>query len=545
MKYMTSKWMKAAALAGVVLSMAACSDDEIDNTVSRNLSVIQLTPSTDYIKLDESKPDEPVLTLEWSTAHDYGNDYITTYEYEMELSGSTADAIHEYEDDEVFRRTYTNKELQDILVDQFGQTTSTVGTMMFTVTASFEGPRLVVPDIATASVKVKTYGAKQFQASALWMDGSAVGDERVALERSESDTLVYTATASLSAGTIRFPLINYDEENAIGATEPDATIGEDEMDALVTDEQEANYWVIPEADTYKITVNLRTHKVRILSTSNIVSLEKLYMAGSAVGSENVEISQCLENSKLYAWKGTLSAGTIYFPTEQEGSTDMSIVGKKSTAITDGEAMTFTQVATASADSKGWKITEAGTYRIVVDMDAKSVTIYSAATDLQNTTVSYNNTVDKINPYSQEVTELWMWGGFNSSAHDADKKAGFQEKYKLTQSLADPNVFVYYGDVLPRESVVDGNNQSGDNKGKAIQAYVKFLVSSIENNVYAYGSTADAKRNSYSGYVAPALGEKSTIVGGQGNNRYAFFIIPENCNYVCVDIKNMTVVFDVK
>ena len=151
-------------VAAIALSLAACGDDDIDNAASRNLSVIQITPSADYIKLDETKPDEVALTLEWSPAHNYGNEYITTYEYEMQLDGSAADKLHEYEDDAVFRRSYTNKELQDMLVDKFGQTTSTLGTMIFTVTASFNGPRLVVPDIATANVKIKTYGANQFLA---------------------------------------------------------------------------------------------------------------------------------------------------------------------------------------------------------------------------------------------------------------------------------------------------------------------------------------------------------------------------------------------
>ncbi len=532
-------------VAAIALSLAACGDDDIDNAASRNLSVIQITPSADYIKLDETKPDEVALTLEWSPAHNYGNEYITTYEYEMQLDGSAADKLHEYEDDAVFRRSYTNKELQDMLVDKFGQTTSTLGTMIFTVTASFNGPRLVVPDIATANVKIKTYGAKQFLADQMWMSGTAVGEEKIEMERSDKDADVFMATAKLMPGTINFPLVNFDENNAIGPVEPDTEVAEGDMEAAVADETEANYWVIPEEDTYKITVNLRTQTVRIVSATSLVSVDKLFMAGSAVGSENIEMTTCLEQEGLYAWKGELKAGTLYMPFELEGNADMALVSNGSQDITDGISMIFGQVATSAAGNKAWRISEAGTYRVVADIENKSVTIYSAATDLKNTSVSYNNTVDKINPYTQEVTELWMWGGFNAAAHDSDLKAGFQAKYKLTQSLANPNVFVYMGDVLPRETVKDDNNKKGDNVGKAIQGYVKFLVSSIENNVYAYGSTADAKRNDHSGYVSPALGETSTVVGGQGDNRYAFFIIPEGCNYVCVDIAKKTVVFDKK
>lgn len=544
MKYNINKWFRMLPVAAIALSLAACGDDDIDNTASRNLSVIQITPSADYIKLDETKPDEVALTLEWSPAHNYGNEYITTYEYEMQLDGSAADKLHEYEDDAIFRRSYTNKELQDMLVNQFGQTTSTLGTMIFTVTASFNGPRLVVPDIATASVKIKTYGEKQFLADQMWMAGTAVGDEKIALERSETDKNIFTATAKLSAGTINFPLVNFDENNAIGPNEADMPVAETEMAAAVTDEADANYWVISEEDTYKITVDLNKKTVRIVSATSLVAVDKLYMTGTAVG-ETIEMTPCYEKDGLYAWKGNLKAGTVYMPFEQEGEVEMAIVSKTSQDITDGEGMIFNQMAAASANSKGWKIPADGTYRVVVDIEDKMVTIYSAATDMKNTSVSYNNTVDKINPYTQEVTELWMWGGYNASAHDSDLKAGFQSKYKLIQSLANPNVFVYKGDVLPRESVIDGNNQSGDNKGKPIQGYVKFLVSSIENNVYAYGSTADAKRNHHSGYISPTLGEKSGLVRGQGDNRYAFFIIPEGCNYVCVNIETMTVVFDKK
>lgn len=64
-----------------------------------------------------------------------------------------------------------------------------------------------------------------------------------------------------------------------------------------------------------------------------------------------------------------------------------------------------------------------------------------------------------------------------------------------------------------------------------------------NNVYAYGSTADAKRNSKTGAVECTLGEKSTAVAGQSDNRYALFLIPEGANYVEVDIQNLTVLFD--
>ena len=105
-------------------------------------------------------------------------------------------------------------------------------------------------------------------------------------------------------------------------------------------------------------------------------------------------------------------------------------------------------------------------------------------------------------------------------------------------MANPYVFVYSGEELPRGT---GN----DERGSSITGSVKFTVDNTNNNVYAYGSTASAKRNDHNGYLSPALGETSTLVAGQGDNRYAYFIIPQGCNYVVVDIDKKTVVFGKK
>lgn len=204
--------LKAVSL-GLLAFMAASCNDDIDNYYSRNQSEITIEGSGEYIKLDESKPDEVALTIDWSPAHDYGYDYVTTYQYEMSV-GNANTAIEEYEDDGNFHREFTNAELQDLLVNHFGVTTSTAVDVTFKITASFEGPTLKVPDEEEKTIKVKTYGPKQFVADTLYMAGTAVGDERVELSASEADAQVYSYTGRLEAGTINFPVVNFDEYNA-------------------------------------------------------------------------------------------------------------------------------------------------------------------------------------------------------------------------------------------------------------------------------------------------------------------------------------------
>ena len=210
-----------------------------------------------------------------------------------------------------------------------------------------------------------------------------------------------------------------------------------------------------------------------------------------------------------------------------------------------------QVATSAAQAgKHWTIPADGTYRIVIDLTAKTITFRSAATDLKNTEVSFNKTYTNdgtpaANPYKMEVTQLWMYGTFNNYGTDSGLFTGFQAKYTLKQSLANPNIFVYKGSVLPRNTANDDNNKGAGAPAKAQTATVNFKVNHWHNNVYCYSSTADALRDNYSGYVDAVLNKVETLSEGQLHNRYAFFRIPEGCNYVVVDIGKKTVVFDKK
>lgn len=544
-----TKMFKTMAAVALCLIAASCNED-IDDYVSQNNSEVQFSGLEEYIKLDEDNPDKVALSVNWSAAHNYGNDYITTYKYQFAVDGSSAKEIVEYEDDGNFSRLYTNAELQKILVEHFGQKTSSVCKVLLTVTAEFEGPTLKVPDVTATSIKVKTYGPKQFLADEIKVGGTAVADGSLTMKQQASDEMIYTATVKLVPGKINFPLTYADEQNAIGPLTADAPITKSEMEAIVTDEAKANSWVIEEEDNYRLTVNLRNHTVKIVAAGAIVEADQIFMAGSAVGADQIEITRTLENENLYAWRGELKKGALYFPLTFNDAQEMSIVPQNADehGITDGQMMSFGLTQTNLTAKRYWDIPADGTYRIVMNTEEKTIIIYSAATDMKNKVVSYNNTTIGKNPYEQEVVKLWMWGSFNSFAHDTgtaenvDGEAkniadGFQEKYTLKQSLANPNVFVYKGAILPRETAAIG----GDNPKGA----VKFCISNHNNNVYAYGSTADAKRNDHNGFVTITDSTPQGLVAGQGDNRYAFFLLPENCNFIVVDIDKLTVTFGTK
>lgn len=538
------------ALLLVACGFTACEDD-VDNAKSRHNFVIDIEASTQTAILSEKEQYETALNIKWTPTADYGEDYIVTYEYKISVSGSKADAITEYEDAGFFEREYTNGDLQSMLIDRFGMPSSSYCDVRFTITAKFDGPRLIVPDEASVTVRVKTYGPKQFEADELRMDGSAVGAP-VKLTASENNARLYVWTGALAAGKVYFPVVYGDEDNAIvPASGQDTEIVDTPMEATVVDASTTHgAWTIPSADDYRVTVNFDTQTVAIIPTSNIVEIDKVYLAGTAVAEADVEAAQTLENESVYAFRGELKAGTLYLPILFDGKTDKSFVPATGNDIHDGTASSYTQFATSAAvgANKYWTIPADGVYRIVLDLDAKNITIRSAATDLKNTEVSFNKTytddgTPAANPYKMEVTELWMYGTFNNYGTDSGFFTGFQSKYMLKQSLANPNIFVYKGTALPRNTANDDNNKDAGAPAKSQTATVNFKVNRWNYNVYCYSADVAASRNHYSGYVDAVLGKTEDLTEGQGDNRYAFFRIPEGCNYVVVDIGKMTVVFD--
>ena len=510
MKNSIIKYAAFAAISG--LFMTGCTE-EVDNEYSRFPSVIKITASAEEIVLNEDTPDDVALTLSWSEAADHGSDYMTTYVYEYDLEQNSAPHSEEVFEGEEFVRTYTHADLQEMLVDDYAYTTSTWGTMVFSITANFEGTAgaaVVLPDQDEVTVRIKTYGDKQFAADQVFLSGTAVGSENIGLTPSETNPDLYVYNGNLAAGGFNFPVVYGDENNVIiPAGSQNVTVESGETyDAVVVGSDETAYsWNITESDSYRVSLNFSNHTVSVIKTSEIMEVDKIFMSGSAAGAAEIEVTQTLENESLYAWRGTLSAGTLSFPIEFGGERNLTMVPNSNDhGFNDGQANPFTTVNSSAAGSRYWEIPEEGTYRIVIDTDARTVTIYSAATDLKPMTVSFKRTqAPAEDPCTVQVETLYIFG-------DDVYYSGSQPKgdpYILTQSLANPRLFVYKGEALKKDNI-------------------KFCVTDHWNNEYAFGSGPDRDKD-----LAVTAGQTvSPIYGGQGNNRYAMFSLPDGViNYI--------------
>ena len=174
--------MKKLTVALASLAFAACTGcikHNIDNSYSKSNSIMEIQASATSVVLDESKPDDVALTISWTPAFDYGDDYVMTYEYSVEVPSSKASALTEYEDDGIFTRTYTNKQLQDMLTGHFAQETRKKGQIKFSISATYSGPRVVLPDMSSVTVDVKTWGPVKFAAEKVFLGGTAVSEQEL------------------------------------------------------------------------------------------------------------------------------------------------------------------------------------------------------------------------------------------------------------------------------------------------------------------------------------------------------------------------------
>ena len=126
----------------------------------------------------------------------------------------------------------------------------------------------------------------------------------------------------------------------------------------------------------------------------------------------------------------------------------------------------------------------------MNKEEKTITIYSAATDLKNKTVIFKRTQGEANEnFTCEVEALWIFGG--NKYYNGSKPSDVV----LTQSLANPRLFVY--------------------KGEALQAdNVKFCATNNWNNEYAFGAndTKDSKTDVTLGQkYSPLYGGRATTV----------------------------------
>jgi len=255
---------------------------------------------------------------------------------------------------------------------------------------------------------------------------------------------------------------------------------------------------------------VRTVRVNVQPIRTVVfDADKVFLDGTAVtGMSRVEMSKTVENENQYAYLLDLEAGELQIPVEFDGATNYISPADGNDNLQDGVPVSVKMRETPAS----WKIETPGQYRVVVNMQKATVTIYSPAQALIPKSVVWNSGNGEI---TTEVTDLWMHGAINGW--------GTPIKMDCTVSLADPQVLVY----------------TGGRTGKA-----KFIVyggsDNDKNLAYAFCSplTSAGLRQD----ITLTLGKLADISGGfSGEHRNSYITIPAGTNFLVLDLRNMTII----
>lgn len=177
-------------------------------------------------------------------------------------------------------------------------------------------------------------------------------------------------------------------------------------------------------------------------------VDKLYLSGDAVlGATRIQMKPTPENEFQYAAHVPLKAGLLTLPVVYDGATSyIAPADLDGSVIMDAED----EPVTMRPDAMGWTIPSEGTYRIVVNIQSKTVRIYSPATDLKPKTFkghfSLNATLDEdieftLDPAGNANGTPWLFG---FKGDNMDGSGWLTKEVRFEFSEADPQLLVYYG-----------------------------------------------------------------------------------------------------
>lgn len=251
------------------------------------------------------------------------------------------------------------------------------------------------------------------------------------------------------------------------------------------------------------TVTVRVQPIRTI----VFDADNVFLDGSSVPGSRIELAKTIENNNVYAHVLDLDAGELIIPISYNGETNYISPSDNDGTLKDGETISVT----VRENPIPWKIENPGEYRVVIDMQKATATIYSPAKALTPKVVDWNSGAG---PVTTEITDLWMHGAINNW--------GTPIKMNCTVSLADPQVLVYTGGTTGKTKFIAYGGSDND-----------------KNLAYAFSSplTSAGLRQD----ITLILGKINDISGGfSGEHRNSYITIPGGTNLLVLDLRNMTI-----
>lgn len=322
------------ALAAAGLSGCKEGLGKYDNSwLLDNDETMTLESSAASIKLDVNALDEEALTFTWTPAREMSDEYVLSYVTMLDLKTNdfnSSSVVRTLEDDGVFEKSYTNIELQNMIVDKWGRSISEVTTLSFKIIAKWEGgSKYVMPEVRTVDVDVQPYRPITFDADKVFLDGEAVKGIRPSsnytMTRTPESEFIYAGEFLMKAGRMTIPIqydgltryIVPDAKQNVDVPDNDPVdgvpTGTEEYAATVMDIPEGSVetdlpaWNLPSDGFWRVIIDMENKTVKFFSPKNRL--------------EPASVTFWYQNGKDWELKRQLNAGTYYLRTTIGGDFD--------------------------------------------------------------------------------------------------------------------------------------------------------------------------------------------------------------------------------
>jgi len=402
-------------LISILFSFLLSSCDNDEDIVIEMGNPVQLSASKAEVELNQKNANSTAVEFTWTPGSNEGTGAAIYYTIQLDKEGNNFSTPKTIElGKAVFSKKYTTAELNNILLSDWGITPGNslvVESRVIAVTSSED----VVPDTSNlVSFSVLPYKPVS---STLYMVGDATPngwDNFIAtsLQADPDDPTTFIYEGSLKAGELKFI-------TQLGEWLPSYQKGEDEQHIVLRtdDSQPDKKFSIAESGVYKITLNLLDLNISFEKLDQS-PYDELWIVGDATPNGwNIDnpnqIVQDPTDSFIFTYNEFLNAGEFKFPTSTgDWGTDFYM---PLTNYPDLSETTVQLVSGGNPDYK-WKITDAGPYKIKLNLRDPSISIKAFV------------------PYAM----IWMVGDATPAGWDIDNPV------EMVPDASDPNVFTYTG-----------------------------------------------------------------------------------------------------
>lgn len=193
-----------------LLLLSACNDEtEADlSWLTSPEEKMELTASAEEIELDRNKPNDVVLTFNWTPAREMSEDYIISYVTKLDVEGHNFETcIRTEESLNTFTKGYTTEELQRLLTEKWGQDASKIVPLQFRVIAKWDGgDRYAKPEVRDVTVNVRPYRPLVFEADKILIQGSSTDGNDEQMSKLLENEYQYAFCGDLKTGDIQIAL---------------------------------------------------------------------------------------------------------------------------------------------------------------------------------------------------------------------------------------------------------------------------------------------------------------------------------------------------